>query len=92
MIETILKDIAQADATMRIAVLRYFNPVDTHPSASIDGGPNGILNNQMPFVAKIAVGALAQAGVFGDNYDTNDGTGLRDYIHVVDLAAGHLAT
>jgi UDP-glucose 4-epimerase len=91
MIETILKDIAQADATMRIAVLRYFNPVGAHSSALIGEDPNGIPNNLMPFVAKVAVGQLEQVSVFGDDYDTKDGTGVRDYIHVVDLAAGHLA-
>ncbi|MFT6968909.1 MAG: UDP-glucose 4-epimerase [Cellvibrionaceae bacterium] len=91
MIETILKDIAQADATMRIAVLRYFNPMGAHPSALIGEDPNGIPNNLMPFVAKVAVGQLPQMDVFGDDYDTEDGTGVRDYIDVVDLAAGHLA-
>jgi UDP-glucose 4-epimerase len=91
MIETILKDIAKADPAMRIAVLRYFNPVGAHESGLIGEDPNGIPNNLMPFVAKVAVGQLAQVGVFGDDYDTKDGTGVRDYIHVVDLAAGHLA-
>jgi UDP-glucose 4-epimerase len=76
---------------MRIAVLRYFNPVGRHPNALIGEDPNGIPNNLMPFVAKVAVGQLPQVGVFGDDYDTKDGTGARDYIHVVDLAAGHLA-
>jgi UDP-glucose 4-epimerase len=77
---------------MRIAVLRYFNPVDAYPSASVAEDPNGIPNNWMPFVAQTAVGAFAQLGVFEDDYDTKDGTGLRDYIHAVDLAAGHLVT
>jgi UDP-glucose 4-epimerase len=91
MIETILKDIAVADPSMRIAVLRYFNPVGAHESGLIGEDPNGIPNNLMPFVAKVAVGQLEQVGVFGNDYDTEDGTGVRDYIHVVDLAAGHLA-
>ncbi len=91
MIEYILKDVAQADPTMRIAVLRYFNPVGAHESGLIGEDPNGIPNNLMPFVAKVAVGQLQQVGVFGDDYPTPDGTGVRDYIHVVDLAAGHLA-
>ena len=90
-IETILKDIAAADPSMRIAVLRYFNPVGAHESGLIGEDPNGIPNNLMPFVAKVAVGELSHVNVFGDDYDTTDGTGVRDYIHVVDLAAGHLA-
>ncbi len=91
MIENILKDVASADANWRIAVLRYFNPVGAHSSGLIGEDPNGIPNNLMPFVAKVAVGQLPQVNVFGDDYDTPDGTGVRDYIHVVDLAAGHLA-
>ncbi|MCJ8300573.1 MAG: UDP-glucose 4-epimerase GalE, partial [Pseudomonadales bacterium] len=91
MIENILKDMASADANWRIAVLRYFNPVGAHSSGLIGEDPNGIPNNLMPFVAKVAVGQLPQVNVFGDDYDTPDGTGVRDYIHVVDLAAGHLA-
>ena len=90
-IETILKDIAAADPSMRIAVLRYFNSVGAHESGLIGEDPNGIPNNLMPFVAKVAVGELSHVNVFGDDYDTTDGTGVRDYIHVVDLAAGHLA-
>ena len=90
-IETILKDIAAADSSMRIAVLRYFNPVGAHESGLIGEDPNGIPNNLMPFVAKVAVGELSHVNVFGDDYDTTDGTVVRDYIHVVDLAAGHLA-
>jgi len=91
MIENILKDVAIADPSMRIAVLRYFNPVGAHESGLIGEDPNGIPNNLMPFVAKVAIGALAQVNVFGDDYNTPDGTGVRDYIHVVDLASGHLA-
>jgi len=91
MIEYILKDVAIADPSMKIAVLRYFNPVGAHESGLIGEDPNGIPNNLMPFVAKVAIGELPQVSVFGDDYDTPDGTGVRDYIHVVDLAAGHLA-
>jgi len=91
MIEYILKDVAIADPSMRIAVLRYFNPVGAHESGLIGEDPNGIPNNLMPFVAKVAIGELAQVNVFGDDYNTPDGTGVRDYIHVVDLASGHLA-
>ena len=91
MIEYILKDVAIADLSMRIAVLRYFNPVGAHESGLIGEDPNGIPNNLMPFVAKVAIGELTQVSVFGDDYDTVDGTGVRDYIHVVDLASGHLA-
>ena len=68
--------------------LRYFNPVGAHPSGLIGEDPTGIPNNLMPFVARVAVGSLERVGIFGDDYDTPDGTGLRDYIHVVDLAAG----
>ncbi len=91
MIESILSDVAKADPDLRIAVLRYFNPVGAHPSGLIGEDPNGIPNNLMPFVAKVAVGQLSEVNVFGCDYDTPDGTGVRDYIHVVDLAEGHLA-
>ena len=91
MIEYILKDIAIADPAMRIAILRYFNPVGAHPSGLIGEDPNGIPNNLVPFVAKVAIGELPKVYVFGDDYNTPDGTGVRDYIHVVDLATGHLA-
>ena len=90
-IEEILRDLANADPTWRIACLRYFNPVGAHPSGLIGENPNGIPNNLMPFVAQVAAGKRKQLSVFGDDYDTPDGTGVRDYIHVLDLAEGHLA-
>ena len=91
MIEDILRDIATSDSTWRIGLLRYFNPVGAHASGLIGEDPNGIPNNLMPYVAQVAVGKLACLSVFGDDYPTPDGTGVRDYIHVVDLAKGHLA-
>lgn len=91
MIEDILRDVAKADPGWRIALLRYFNPVGAHASGRIGEDPNGIPNNLMPFVAQVAVGKLACLSVFGNDYPTPDGTGVRDYIHVVDLAKGHLA-
>ncbi|MCH5641652.1 UDP-glucose 4-epimerase GalE [Gordonia sp. ABSL49_1] len=91
MIEQILGDVAAADPTLRIAALRYFNPVGAHPSGQIGEDPSGIPNNLMPFVAQVAVGRRDKLSVFGDDYDTPDGTGVRDYIHVDDLAAGHVA-
>lgn len=91
MIEDILRDVAKADSTWKIALLRYFNPVGAHASGRIGEDPNGIPNNLMPYVAQVAVGKLACLAVFGDDYPTPDGTGVRDYIHVVDLAQGHLA-
>ncbi len=91
MIENILKDVAHADESMRIAVLRYFNPVGAHESGLIGEDPQGIPNNLMPYVAKVAVGELDKVNVFGGDYSTKDGTGVRDYIHVDDLAAGHLS-
>lgn len=90
-IEEILEDIAAADPSWRIAVLRYFNPVGAHESGRIGEDPVGTPNNLLPFVAQVAVGRRPVVQVFGDNYDTPDGTGVRDYIHVMDLAAGHLA-
>jgi UDP-glucose 4-epimerase len=91
MIEDVLRDIAKADDTWRIALLRYFNPVGAHASGTLGEDPNGIPNNLMPFVSQVAVGKLQQLSVFGNDYPTPDGTGVRDYIHVVDLALGHLA-
>jgi UDP-glucose 4-epimerase len=91
MIEEILRDAARADPAWRIALLRYFNPVGAHASGLIGEDPNGIPNNLMPYVAQVAAGRLAELPVFGADYPTPDGTGVRDYIHVVDLAVGHLA-
>ena len=91
MIEQILRDVAVADDRWRIALLRYFNPVGAHASGRIGEAPDGIPNNLMPFIAQVAVGRRERLSVFGDDYPTADGTGVRDYIHVVDLADGHLA-
>jgi UDP-glucose 4-epimerase len=90
MIEQILMDLAKSDPEWKIACLRYFNPIGAHPSGFIGEDPNGIPNNLLPYVAQVAVGRLPQLNVFGDDYDTVDGTGVRDYIHVVDLAKGHV--
>jgi UDP-glucose 4-epimerase len=89
--EQILRDVAAADPTWRIALLRYFNPVGAHPSGTIGEDPEGIPNNLVPFIAQVAVGRREKLAVFGGDYDTPDGTALRDYIHVEDLAAGHVA-
>ncbi|MGY6552311.1 MAG: UDP-glucose 4-epimerase GalE [Erythrobacter sp.] len=91
MIEQMLGDVAAADHGWRIAVLRYFNPVGAHDSGLIGEDPNGIPNNLMPFINRVASGRLAELSVFGNDYDTPDGTGVRDYIHVTDLASGHVA-
>ena len=91
MIEQMLKDIAVADPEWSIVMLRYFNPIGAHSSGLIGEDPNGIPNNLLPYVAQVAAGKLKELTVFGDDYDTPDGTGVRDYIHVVDLALGHLA-
>ena len=91
MIEDILRDVAKSDAAWRVALLRYFNPVGAHESGLIGEDPNGIPNNLMPFVAQVAVGKLRELAVYGSDYPTPDGTGVRDYIHVVDLARGHNA-
>lgn len=91
MIEQVLRDVAASDDSWRIAALRYFNPVGAHPSGEIGEDPSGIPNNLMPFVAQVAVGRRDKLSVFGDDYPTPDGTGVRDYIHVDDLAAGHVA-
>jgi len=89
-IEEILNDLYVSDKSWNIALLRYFNPVGAHPSGRIGEDPNGIPNNLMPFVAQVASGKLPRLRVFGDDYETPDGTGVRDYIHVTDLAKGHL--
>jgi UDP-glucose 4-epimerase len=91
MIEEILADAAAADPQLSAVSLRYFNPVGAHPSGLIGEDPHGTPNNLMPFVSRVAIGTLSTVSVFGDDYDTPDGTGLRDYIHVTDLAAGHVA-
>ncbi len=91
MIEQILADAAAADPLLSVAALRYFNPIGAHPSGLIGEDPKGIPNNLLPFVAQVAAGRRERLSIFGDDYDTPDGTGVRDYIHVVDLAAGHLA-
>ena len=90
-VENILRDVAASDATWRISALRYFNPVGAHASGEIGEDPKDIPNNLMPYISQVAVGRLEQLQVFGGDYDTCDGTGVRDYIHVVDLARGHLA-
>ena len=89
-IEYILKDLFKADPTFNIAILRYFNPVGAHPSGDIGEDPKGIPNNLCPYITQVAVGKREYLGVFGNDYDTPDGTGVRDYIHVVDLAKGHV--
>ena len=90
MIENILQDVCFADKSLKVALLRYFNPIGAHPSGLIGENPNGIPNNLMPYIMKVAVGKLPQLRVFGDDYPTPDGTGVRDYIHVCDLATGHV--
>jgi len=90
MIEDILRDIHAADNTWRVALLRYFNPIGAHSSGLIGEDPNGIPNNLLPYLAQVAVGRLPKLRVFGNDYRTHDGTGVRDYIHVVDLADGHV--
>ena len=88
--ERILTDVCAADPSLNVALLRYFNPIGAHPSGLIGEDPNGIPNNLVPYIAKVAVGKLEKVHVFGDDYPTPDGTGVRDYIHVVDLARGHV--
>lgn len=90
MLEEILTDIYKADNSFDVALLRYFNPIGAHESGMIGEAPNGIPNNLLPYVAKVAAGVLEKVNVFGDDYPTPDGTGVRDYIHVVDLARGHV--
>ena len=89
-VEHMLRDLAASDPSWRIAILRYFNPVGAHPTSRIGEDPNGIPNNLLPYIAQVAVGNLPELAVFGNDYPTPDGTGVRDYIHVVDLAQGHL--
>ena len=87
-----LMDVQKADHEWNVILLRYFNPIGAHESGRIGEDPKGIPNNLLPYVAQVAVGKLEKLGVFGDDYDTPDGTGVRDYIHVVDLAKGHVAS
>ena len=90
MIEDILRDLNVSNSDWSIAILRYFNPIGAHQSGLIGEDPNGIPNNLMPYIVKVATGELEILNVFGNDYDTKDGTGVRDYIHVVDLAKGHI--
>lgn len=90
MLEQILTDMQKADPEWNVILLRYFNPIGAHKSGTIGENPNGIPNNLMPYITQVAVGKLKELGVFGDDYETPDGTGVRDYIHVVDLANGHV--
>ena len=90
-IEEMLKDVAEADKDFEVTILRYFNPVGAHESGLIGEDPNDIPNNLMPIIMKVSTGEIAELSVYGDDYDTVDGTGMRDYIHVVDLAEGHVA-
>ena len=90
MLEQILSDIQKADSEWNVVLLRYFNPIGAHKSGRIGENPNGIPNNLLPYITQVAVGKRPELGVFGNDYDTHDGTGVRDYIHVVDLARGHV--
>ena len=90
MLEQVLMDIHTSDPEWNVTLLRYFNPIGAHKSGTIGENPNGIPNNLMPYITQVAVGKLKELGVFGNDYDTPDGTGVRDYIHVVDLAKGHV--
>lgn len=90
-VERILMDYCKVDPTLSVALLRYFNPIGAHESGMIGEDPNGIPNNLVPYIAQVAVGKLEQIHVYGNDYPTPDGTGVRDYIHVVDLARGHIA-
>lgn len=91
MLEEVLMDLQRADKAWNVVLLRYFNPIGAHPGGTIGENPNGIPNNLMPYITQTAVGRRKELGVFGDDYDTPDGTGVRDYIHVCDLASGHVA-
>ena len=90
MLEQVLSDMQKADPEWNVIILRYFNPIGAHKSGTIGENPNGIPNNLMPYITQVAVGKRPELGVFGNDYDTHDGTGVRDYIHVVDLAIGHV--
>jgi UDP-glucose 4-epimerase len=90
MLEQVLRDLYQADPAMNIALLRYFNPVGAHPSGRIGEDPRGVPNNLVPYIAQVAVGKLSELQIFGNDYPTQDGTGVRDYIHIMDLAKGHM--
>ena len=90
MIEDILRDTYKADSSWGITILRYFNPIGAHESGEIGENPNGIPNNLMPYITKVAAGELKELEIFGDDYKTKDGTGVRDFIHVVDIARGHI--
>ena len=92
MVEQLLTDLCLADARWSVALLRYFNPIGAHPSGLIGEDPQGIPNNLMPFIAQVAVGRRPELSIFGDDYPTEDGTCVRDYLHVMDLAAGHVAS
>ena len=91
MVEQILRDVANADPKWRVGLLRYFNPVGAHPSGIIGEDPAGIPNNLVPYISQVAIGRLKELSIFGDDYPTPDGTGIRDYLHVTDLARGHIA-
>lgn len=91
MVEQVLEDLCASDSSWNIGLLRYFNPVGAHSSGLIGEDPNGVPNNLMPYVSQVAIGKLKELSIFGDDYETPDGTGVRDYIHVVDLALGHVA-
>ena len=91
MLEEVLSDVQKADPEWNVVLLRYFNPIGAHQSGRIGENPNGIPNNLMPYITQVAVGRRPELGVFGNDYDTPDGTGVRDYIHVCDLAAGHVS-
>ena len=91
MLEQVMMDVQKADPEWNVVLLRYFTPIGAHPSGTIGENPNGIPNNLMPYITQVAVGKRKELGVFGNDYDTPDGTGVRDYIHVCDLASGHVA-
>lgn len=91
MVEQILQDLYVSDPSWNIVILRYFNPIGAHDSGIVGEDPKGIPNNLVPYISQVAVGKREYLGVFGDDYETHDGTGVRDYIHVVDLAKGHVA-